>query len=979
MGSFCKPSKVTSTSKQTSSTAPPDYIADAYKRLLPQLESVAAAPWDPATQQQVAGFSAPQMQGFEGVQNMQGAYQPYMQAAGAYTGLGALPATASVGNYMNPFIGNVVNAAMNDWQEQSRRTMQDVNSNAAKVGALTGDRSQVAQQLAREGTDRAMASNIANLYSQGYTQALGAAQTDAARALQAGQQFGTLGGLAQQYGYADVNALMGIGGMQQGLQQAQYDAATQNAMARAQYPFQTAQWLTGNLTGLGSAAGSTSTGTGKQTTPGPSMFQQAAGLGIAALGAFSDERIKRDISEVGQTYDGQPIYRYRMAGSPKFQIGLMAQDVEQTHPEAVGEMGGVKMVNYDMATRDAARPQYADGGVLPYGKGLSYVPSVQVSGRGLQASPLPEMSKAAPASSGMDSLLSNYQQAKSAIEGGQKFGSWLRTTNDPDSGWSTTVNPSGSSGWGNYLGSMFKGFGFSHGGRVGYADGGDVDDGWDDEDYDAFYGEGSVVGTSPVAPPPVSVGVVPPAHARTVVALPEERKPTPGLLGLNFSDPVRRGLMTAGFGMLASTSPNFGVALGQGGLAGVKAYNDALSDEDNLALKRSALATKAMTEAQRSAIAQARVDAAEEANRIRQAQIEAMMPYRTAQIENMRSLAEQREFKKRLLESLGMGAPPETPEGDLLKESSVVTPAAPTVELAADAAPTPEGPARFAAPGLTLVDDRSAPAPEAVTPAPASPDTMITLPNGKKLTPEEAQRMGMGLLLDPDTAALGKYLMEQAQAKIGGAATMGQPAKNTLEEKALNATELLSRLDEIGRQYDESYLRVGTQVGQWWNEMKSKFISDAMTPAQKDDLIKATSFRATALDNVNQYIKEITGAAMSVAEAERILKTQPNPGMGVLNGVWDADGPDVFKAKLDNMVKKTRMALVRYAYLRKQGFEGSAEDAASKLSLEGMEKVVNDRAAAIRRDILAKNPKLKGGDVTPLIRRELKKEFGLEI
>ena len=31
-------------------------------------------------------------------------------------------------------------------------------------------------------------------------------------------------------------------------------------------------------------------------------------------------------------------------------VGLMAQEVEKVHPEAVTEVGGVKFVNYDKAT-----------------------------------------------------------------------------------------------------------------------------------------------------------------------------------------------------------------------------------------------------------------------------------------------------------------------------------------------------------------------------------------------------------------------------------------------------------------------------------------------------------------------------------------------------------------------------------------------------------------------------------------------------
>lgn len=69
---------------------------------------------------------------------------------------------------------------------------------------------------------------------------------------------------------------------------------------------------------------------------------------------FSDERLKEDISKVGELSDGQPVYTYRYIGSPVFQLGLMAQDVEKTMPEAVTEIAGFKAVDYNKATAYAA-------------------------------------------------------------------------------------------------------------------------------------------------------------------------------------------------------------------------------------------------------------------------------------------------------------------------------------------------------------------------------------------------------------------------------------------------------------------------------------------------------------------------------------------------------------------------------------------------------------------------------------------------
>lgn len=82
-----------------------------------------------------------------------------------------------------------------------------------------------------------------------------------------------------------------------------------------------------------------------------------AGLGAAALGgwaqsgfALSDRRAKKDISKVGKLHDGTDIYAYRYKdkfGGGMMQLGVMAQEVEKAHPEAVATRDdGYKAVNY---------------------------------------------------------------------------------------------------------------------------------------------------------------------------------------------------------------------------------------------------------------------------------------------------------------------------------------------------------------------------------------------------------------------------------------------------------------------------------------------------------------------------------------------------------------------------------------------------------------------------------------------------------
>ncbi len=65
--------------------------------------------------------------------------------------------------------------------------------------------------------------------------------------------------------------------------------------------------------------------------------------------AFSDRRLKSDIEKLGETADGLGVYSFRYA-TPQRYIGLMADEVEEVNPDAVGTLpGGWKIVDYSRA------------------------------------------------------------------------------------------------------------------------------------------------------------------------------------------------------------------------------------------------------------------------------------------------------------------------------------------------------------------------------------------------------------------------------------------------------------------------------------------------------------------------------------------------------------------------------------------------------------------------------------------------------
>ena len=72
--------------------------------------------------------------------------------------------------------------------------------------------------------------------------------------------------------------------------------------------------------------------------------------GLGGLFALSDERTKEDKVRIGETDDGIGIFKFKYKGSPKTEIGLMAQEVAKKKPSAVAKgADGLLRVNYGKA------------------------------------------------------------------------------------------------------------------------------------------------------------------------------------------------------------------------------------------------------------------------------------------------------------------------------------------------------------------------------------------------------------------------------------------------------------------------------------------------------------------------------------------------------------------------------------------------------------------------------------------------------
>lgn len=361
----------------TSSTELPPFVQSQMKENFIYANSLANRPYAAYPEQRIADFTPDQQKGFDlmrgmatgpqlgmghGVASEVSKFQPSMVTAGQLK-------DTDLSSYMNPFTQNVVDTSLKDLDRANQMALRGVQSQASMGGAYGGARMGLAQAETNRGMLDAAARTSAGLRYQGFTDAQQNAFRDIENRMKADvtNQSAGLQGAQLRLGAAnqmmnsamarqqrDTNAitgLLGIGGMQQGMDQQNMDLAYQDFLRQYQFPIDMLDLRKGVINGpMGS---STTT-----TAPGQDNTGQLIGAGLmAAAMAFSDPRTKTDVTPAGVGPHGLPMYRFRYhwdePGAP-LRLGVMADDVERVMPDAVGSVGGFKTVDYSKVFGQAA-------------------------------------------------------------------------------------------------------------------------------------------------------------------------------------------------------------------------------------------------------------------------------------------------------------------------------------------------------------------------------------------------------------------------------------------------------------------------------------------------------------------------------------------------------------------------------------------------------------------------------------------------
>ena len=233
----------------------------------------------------IAQFAPEQTQAFEQIKGLVGQGQQYFDPAARLTASSAFaPTGPQVGQFMNPYIQNVVDIQQREARRAADIDRQQLGAQAVGAGAFGGSR----QAILEAEQSRNLQQQLGDIQARG----LAAAYEDAQTRLQqqrererlAGAQFASLGQAVPGQAFRELSALEAIGAQRQQQAQQALDIAQQEYEIARTFPERTLQDYQSIIRGYAAPIPASTVQRSQVTKPAPSFLQQAAGLGLATAG-----------------------------------------------------------------------------------------------------------------------------------------------------------------------------------------------------------------------------------------------------------------------------------------------------------------------------------------------------------------------------------------------------------------------------------------------------------------------------------------------------------------------------------------------------------------------------------------------------------------------------------------------------------------------------------------------------------------------
>lgn len=173
-----------------------------------------------------------------------------------------------------------------------------------------------------------------------------------------------------------------------------------------------------------------------------------------------------------------------------------------------------------------------------------------------------------------------------------------------------------------------------------------------------------------------------------------------------------------------------------------------------------------------------------------------------------------------------------------------------------------------------------------------------------------------------------KWTKAPTKAETGGPGDFTKKTDSEIQKQLLSGKLGKDRLKVIKDDFQEKF----TQA---WPRFKAKITAGAeilglpVDKASKKELADMTSFSRNSLANLNQHIRDRTGAVMNLNETGRLKGEMPNIG----EGIFDSDSATKFMSKLEGAFKTLEAAEDRLLYVRANGLGEDPEEFSKSIPL----------------------------------------------
>jgi len=244
--------------------------------------------------------------------------------------------------------------------------------------------------------------------------------------------------------------------------------------------------------------------------------------------------------------------------------------------------------------------------------------------------------------------------------------------------------------------------------------------------------------------------------------------------------------------------------------------------------------------------------------------------------------------------------------------------------------------------------------------------------------PEGFRYVGRTQQLEPIPEVLAEKLKRAKASAINvnnyppNALEPGKATRTDLEKSLIGSAASISRLNDIEAGFRPEYLQAAPRFSAAWSAIKEKGGAN-LSAGDRRFLENFSTWSRSAIEEVNSYIQEKTGAAMGVQEAARLTKGIPNPG----TGLFDGDSPSQFWAKLQGVLKQAKMVEARSLYALRNGLTLMGPTGEPVIPLSAMPKIMDERGAALEVELRRQNPKISPKEMRTQVLRKLGEEFGI--